>query len=61
MGIGRKLQDVLRDLAPLGTQGNVEGFFTNAEAGKLGGLVKDIQDAMMEYEVCGSSSLFDYV
>jgi hypothetical protein len=56
------LQDVLRDLAPLETQGKVEGFFTNAEnAGTLGGLVEDIRDAMMEYQVCRSSFLFDHV
>jgi len=53
------LQDVLRDLGPLKAQGRVEGFFTNAEnAGKLGGLVEDIRDAMMEYQVRGSSYLF---
>jgi len=46
------LQDVLRDLGPLEAQGKVEGFFTDAEnAKKLGGLVGDIQDAMMEYQV----------
>jgi len=53
------LQDVLQDLGPLKAQGRVEGFFTNAEnAGKLSGLVEDIRDAMMEYQVCGSSYLF---
>ena len=52
MGIGRKLQGVLRDLAPLERQGEVEGFFNNSEnAGKLGGLVEDIRDAMIEYQV----------
>jgi len=51
-GIGRKFQNVLRDLGPLEAQGKVEGFFTNAEnANKLGGLVEDIRDAMMEYQV----------
>ena len=44
---------------PLKAQGKVEGFFTNAEnADKLGGLVGDIRDAMMEYQVCGLSYLF---
>ena len=38
---------------------SLEGFLTNAEnAGKLGGLVDDIRDAMMEYQVCGSGYLF---
>ena len=50
------MQDVLGDLTPLGAQGEVEGFFNNAEnAGKLGSLVEDIRDAMMEYQVCASS------
>jgi len=31
----------------------VKGFFTNVKnADKLGGLVEDIRDAMMEYQVC---------
>ena len=48
----RKLQDVVRDLAPLEEQGKAEGFFNNAEnEGKLGGLVEDIRDAMMDYQV----------
>ena len=59
MGIGRKLHDVRRDLAPLEEQGKVEGFFSNSEnASKLGGLVEDIRDAMMEYQVCASSNPF---
>ena len=50
---GRKLQGVLRDLVPLEEEGKVEGFFNNAEnAGKLGDLVEDIRDAIMEYQVC---------
>ena len=53
----RKLQEVLRDLAPLKMQGEVEGFFNNVEnAAQLGGLVEGIRDAMMEYQVCTSNS-----
>ena len=49
---GRKLQGVLRDLASLEEEGTVEGFFNNAEnAGKLGDLVEDVRDAMMDYQV----------
>jgi len=56
MGNDRKFQDVLRDLAPPKEQGKVEGFFNSAEnAGKLGSLVEDIRNAMMEYQVCTSS------
>jgi len=33
-------------------QGKIKGFFTNVKnADKLGGLVEDIRDAMMEYQV----------
>jgi len=53
MGVSRKLQDVRRGLAPLKQQGKAEGFFNNFEnAGKLDGLVENIRDAMMEYQVC---------
>jgi len=53
MGVCRKLEDVCRDLALLEEQGRVEGFFNNVvNADKLGGVVEDIRDAMMEYQVC---------
>ena len=52
MGIGRKLEDIRQDLALLGEQGKTKGFFNNAEnADKLGGLVEDVRDAMMDYQV----------
>ena len=36
-----------------------KGFFNNVEnAEKLGGLVEDVRDAMMDYQVCASSNLF---
>ena len=55
-GIRRKLQEVLRDLAPLEKQGKIEGFFSNTEnATLLGGLVEGIRDAMMEYQVRASN------
>ena len=48
----RKLEGVRRDLVPLKEQGKVEGFFNNTEnADKLAGLVEDIRDAIMEYQV----------
>ena len=51
------MQEVVRDLAPLEKQGKVEGFFNNIEnAAQLSGLVKDIRDAMMGYQVCTSNS-----
>jgi len=52
-GIGRKLEGFCRDLAPLEEQGKVEGFFNNVvNADKLGGLVENIRDAIIEYQVC---------
>jgi hypothetical protein len=58
-GLAGNCKMFVRDLAPLEEQGKVEGFFNNAEnAGKLGGLVEDIRDAMMEYQVCGSNCSF---
>jgi hypothetical protein len=53
MGIGRKLEDIRQDLALLGEQGKTKGFFNNVEnADKLGGLVEDVRDAVMDYQVC---------
>jgi len=47
------LQGVCGELALLGEQGTVEGFFNNVEnADKLSSLVEDIRDAAMEYQVC---------
>ena len=53
MTIPRKLQDVHQDLAVLAGQGMVEGFFSNVDnADKLRGLVDDIRDAILVYQVC---------
>jgi len=52
MGTPRKLEDVCRDLILLAGRGKVEGFFNNVEnADKLGSMVEDIRDAMIEYQV----------
>ena len=43
----------------LAEQGKVQGFFDNTKnADKLGGLVEDIRDAMMDYQVCISHRSF---
>ena len=48
----RKLGDILRELKLLIEQGKVEGFFDIVKnADKLGGLVEDIRDAIMAYQV----------
>ena len=53
MEIPRKLEDVHQDLTLLAEQGKVEGFFNNVQnADRLGSMVEDIRDAMMEYQVC---------
>ena len=53
----RKLEKVLQELKPLEEQGNIEGFFTNTEnADKLGGLVENIRNAVMDYQVCKQSN-----
>ena len=52
-GNGRKLEDIRQDLALLGEQGKTKGFFNNVEnADKLGALVEDVRDAVMDYQVC---------
>ena len=53
MGITRKLEGIRRDLALLAGQGKVEGFLKNVgNADKLRGLLEDIRDAIVEYQVC---------
>ena len=52
MGICRKLKDIRRDLVRLGEQGKAKGFLNNVEnADKLGGLIEDVRDAIMDYQV----------
>jgi hypothetical protein len=51
--VGSKLDDILKDLIPLAQRGKVTRFLNNAEdVEKLSGMVEDIRDAMMEYQVC---------
>ena len=58
MGVGRKLEDIRQELALLGEQGKTKGFFNNVEnAEKLGGLVEDLRDAIMDYQVRVPSNL----
>ena len=57
MRIERKLEDVRQELALLGEQGKTKGFFNNAEnAEKLGGLVEDLRDIIMDYQVRAPSN-----
>ena len=58
MTIGRKLEDIRQKLALLGEQGKTKGFFNNVEnAEKLGGLVEDLRDVMVDYQVRAPSDL----
>ena len=58
MRIGRKLEEIRQELALLGEQGKTKGFFNNVEnAEKLGGLVEDLRDVMMDYQVRPPSDL----
>ena len=51
--LDRKLDGVLQDLIPLAEQGKITRFLNSTkDVDKLGGLVEDIRDAMMDYQVC---------
>ena len=55
----RKFECIRQDLTTLTEQGTVKGFLKNVRnADKLGGLLEDIRDAMMEYQVW---VLFNYL
>ena len=51
--IGRTLQNILQRLELLAKQGSVEGFLNNpGNAEELRGLVGEIGDAVIDYQVC---------
>ena len=59
MGIARTLEEVDQELARLAEQGKVVGFLANVEtAQKINGLVEDIRQVMMDYQVCASNNSF---
>ena len=54
----RKLEDILQELEPLMKQGKAVGFLKSAEgADKLGGIIEDIREAAMNYQVFMSNYL----
>ena len=56
MGIARKLEDIYRSLTLPAEQGNVLEFLTNSEnTQKINGIVDDIREALMAYQVCMSN------
>ena len=53
MRTARKLDNILQDLTPLEQRGKVTQFLNSTEdVNKLSGMVEDIRDAMMDYQVC---------
>jgi hypothetical protein len=59
MVIARKLEEVHQDLTQLTGQGTAVGFLANTEnAQRINGLVEDIHEVMMDYQVCVSNCLF---
>ena len=53
MEIARKLEGICQSLTPPEKQGNVVEFLTNTEnAQRINGVVEDIHEAFMEYQVC---------
>ena len=52
MWISRKLEEIHQELDLLVGQGKIVGFLANTEtARKIGGLVEDIREVMMDYQV----------
>ena len=52
MYVSRKLEEVRQELDLLAGQGKIAGFLTNAEnTQRISGLVEDIRQAMMDYQV----------
>ena len=50
--MARKLDKVLQELTPLAERGKITRFLNSTEdVDKLSGLVEDIRDAMMDYQV----------
>ena len=54
MGVARKLENIFQSLTLPEDEGKVMEFLTNTEnAQRINGLVEDIFEALMEYQVCG--------
>lgn len=53
------LEDICQDLTLLAEQGKVVGFLANTRnAQRINGLVEDIHEAMVDYQVCVSKYPF---
>ena len=59
MYISRKLEEVRQELDLLAEQGKIAGFLANAEnTQRISGLVEDIREVMMDYQVCAMARSF---
>ena len=59
MCISRKLEEIFQELDLLAGQGKTAGFLANSEtAQRISGLVEDVRQAMMDYQVCASTRSF---
>ena len=59
--MARKLEGIFGDLVQLHNQTKIEGFLNNADnAGRLGGLLGDIRNAVMDYQVCMSLDYLEW-
>ena len=55
MGVARRLEGAHKDLILLTEQGKVVGFLASTQnAQRINGLVEDIREAIMDYQVCVS-------
>ncbi|KAF9646201.1 hypothetical protein BDM02DRAFT_3189069 [Thelephora ganbajun] len=56
----QKLEKVLRELGPLAEQGKLAGFFNNVKnTDKLGSLVEDIRETVMDYQTSLQRGIYD--
>ena len=59
MYVSRKLEEIHQELDPLAGQGEIAAFLVNVEsAQRIGGIVEDIRQVMMDYQVCALALLF---
>ena len=57
MSVTRKLEKVVQELIPLEKRGKVTRFLNSTrDVETLNGLVEDVHDAMMDYQVCSQIS-----
>ena len=56
MGIRRKLEEVRKTLDSMGAQKDIVKFLNNSgNAQRVNGLVEDVRDALVDYQVCLSN------